>query len=95
MELALEKYGVVVAVMNTPEDWLVMSQGIYNNPNCKPALNHAVTIVGMGVDTKTGEKFWKVKNSFGRAWGLENGYFRIARGKNICGIEEFGYVPIY
>lgn len=94
MEEALVKYGAFVVVINTPIDFLTYSQGIYDNPQCTPALNHAVVIVGVGTDGKTGAPFWKVKNSFGRAYGVENGYFRMAKGKNMCGIEDFAFVAI-
>ncbi|KAJ5069875.1 cathepsin l1 [Anaeramoeba ignava] len=50
--------------------------------------NHAVTIVGYGTDGTT--PFWRVKNSWGTGWG-ENGFFRFARGSNICGIENIAY----
>jgi hypothetical protein len=45
---------------------------------------HAVQIVGWGVEN--GKKFWWVKNSWGKDWGI-NGYFKILRGENMCNIE--------
>ncbi|MDR3540719.1 MAG: C1 family peptidase, partial [Desulfosporosinus sp.] len=48
---------------------------------------HAVVIVGWGKDKQTGVDYWIVRNSWGPAWG-DNGYFKIARGVNECGIEE-------
>ena len=47
-------------------------------------LNHAVVIVGYGVEN--GVKFWIAKNSWGTSFG-DQGYFRIERGNNTCGIS--------
>lgn len=48
---------------------------------------HAIVICGWGVDPGSQAKFWWVQNSWGTDWGV-NGYFRIKRGNNECGIEE-------
>ena len=47
-------------------------------------INHAVTLVGYGV--QNGTNYWIVKNSWGRSWG-ESGYFRIRRGNGTCGVN--------
>jgi cathepsin F len=49
-------------------------------------LDHAVLLVGYGVDATTGTDYWTVKNSWGEKWG-EDGYFRIVRGTGECGIN--------
>lgn len=53
---------------------------------------HAVEIVGWGEENNI--KFWWIKNSWGTKWG-DDGYFRMIRGENNCGIEEnvMGGVP--
>jgi len=63
------------------------SSGIINpGPNdcSKTSLDHAIVIVGFGVDGAL--PFWIVRNSWGTSWG-EEGYFRIIRGKGACGLN--------
>merc|ERR1711874_190163 len=52
-----------------------------------PEGGHAVKIVGWGTDS--GVDYWKVANSWGTTWG-EEGFFRILRGKDHCGMETMG-----
>jgi len=53
----------------------------------QPEGGHAVKIVGYGTDA--GKDYWVVANSWGVNWG-EEGFFRMLRGKNECGIEKMG-----
>jgi cathepsin F len=63
--------------------------GIINLPYayCPYAPNHGVNLVGYGVST-TGLKYWIVRNTWGAYWG-EGGYFRIARGRGLCGVNAY------
>ena len=63
--------------------------GVYNAPYnyCPYAPDHGVTLVGYGV-TSSGLKYWTIKNSWGPYWG-EGGYFRIARGRGLCGVNMY------
>lgn len=61
--------------------------GIFEPIYCPGLLwNHGVVTVGYGNDS--GKDYWKIKNSFGTEWG-EEGYFRILRGKDKCGVESY------
>ena len=63
--------------------------GIYENDFCGSALNHGVLVVAQGQEG--GNRFFKIKNSWGASWG-EEGFIRIAWGKpnsrGTCGVAN-------
>lgn len=48
-------------------------------------LDHGVLIVGY--DTTHTPPYWIIKNSWGASWG-ENGYIRVEKGRNECGLTQ-------
>mmetsp|Transcript_186 Transcript_186/g.715 ORF Transcript_186/g.715 Transcript_186/m.715 type:complete len:365 (-) Transcript_186:381-1475(-) len=77
--------GSVETAFTTYSDFENYVSGIYQHVTGAAVGGHAVKFVGWGVED--GTKYWKVANSWNPYWG-ENGYFRIVRGVNECGIED-------
>jgi len=70
------------------------SHGVYHKHHHEqtPQGGHAVKVIGWGVASDVSGQpisYWTVANSWGTSWG-EEGFFRILRGKNACGIEDMG-----
>lgn len=68
--------------------WSSYQSGIFDGCNkTHPDLNHAVQLVGFGVDPITREEYWIVRNSWSSKWG-ENGYIRLHKSSNFtCGLD--------
>lgn len=82
----IANYGPVAAAVNALP-WQHYVSGIIQN-DCSgdvKQLNHAVQIVGF--DRSGSVPHYIIQNSWGSDFG-ENGYMRIAFGKNICGIAS-------
>ncbi|TDG51548.1 hypothetical protein AWZ03_002008 [Drosophila navojoa] len=82
--------GPVQATMRVYRDFFSYSGGVYRQTAANrgaPTGFHSVKIVGWG-EEHDGVKYWIAANSWGPWWG-ERGYFRILRGSNECGIEEY------
>ncbi|XGW24109.1 hypothetical protein V3C99_005936 [Haemonchus contortus] len=77
--------GPVVSSFTTYDDFSRYRRGIYRHTAGRARGSHAVKIIGWGREGDV--PYWLIANSFHSDWG-ENGYFRMIRGINDCGIEE-------
>ena len=84
---------VSVAIDASHMDFQLYKSGVYSNEECSSSqLDHAVLVVGYG-ETEN-KKYWIVKNSWGKDWGM-NGYIYMSRDNdNNCGIASQASYPI-
>ncbi|KAH7643359.1 group 1 mite allergen-like protein [Dermatophagoides farinae] len=87
IQRALVAFGPLYTAINAdPISTKNYRSGIFNDSSCPEQINHAVLLVGYTPDA------WIIKNSWGKSWGEQHGYFRLARGFNRCGINtEIAY----
>jgi len=85
MIAALNNGGSIAVAFMVYQDFYAYRSGIYTHVTGSALGGHAVRLVGYGVEN--GVKFWIIANSWGNFWG-ENGFFRMKRGTNDCGIES-------
>ncbi|XP_026317557.1 cathepsin B-like [Hyposmocoma kahamanoa] len=81
----LYKYGPVEAAFTVYSDLLSYKSGVYKHIDGEALGGHAIKILGWGVEK--GNKYWLIANSWNADWG-ENGFFKILRGEDHCGIES-------
>jgi len=92
---ALDEYGALAIAMEVSTDpaFMAYKSGIYRSTVCLNADgtgDHAMTLVGYGVDTATNLPFWIIRNSWGTTWG-EAGHMRLLRNANTCGIKNSAF----
>jgi len=89
LEIEIYKWGPIVTGIDIYPDFYTFNakNTIYSWNKKGPKVGgHAIEIVGWGRSHDNVE-YWIVKNSWGTEWG-DQGYFRIRKGVNECGVEE-------
>jgi len=92
---ALANHGPVAVAMSTipMTAFSFYHSGVYSNPLCNPLIpDHIVLAVGYGTD-EVGGDYWILKNQWSKYWG-EDGYMRISRAWDNCGVDTMGALPI-
>lgn len=87
------QHGPILTSMIVYTDLNAYNDGIYEHKYGVRNGSHSLEIVGYDV-SKNGTKYWIIKNTWGTTWG-EQGYFRMVRGKNECGIEDPAYEILF
>jgi cathepsin L len=88
---ALQGGPVSIALNGAATNFQHYTGGILTG-SCEDQLDHGVLVVGYGTDN--GVDYWKVKNSWSSSWG-EDGYIRIERGSNLCGLLDQPSYPTF
>jgi len=81
--------GPIQVAFKVYKSFMSYKSGVYQKHfwELLPEGGHAVKIVGWGTDN--GVDYWIVANSWNTSWG-EDGFFRIKKGSNQCGMETMG-----
>uniref|UniRef100_A0A8C9PU20 Cathepsin B n=1 Tax=Spermophilus dauricus TaxID=99837 RepID=A0A8C9PU20_SPEDA len=79
------KNGPVEGAFTVFSDFLTYKSGVYQHVAGEMMGGHAIRILGWGVEN--GIPYWLVANSWNTDWG-DNGFFKILRGEDHCGIES-------
>ncbi|MCI4382919.1 hypothetical protein PGIGA_G00020380 [Pangasianodon gigas] len=77
--------GPVEGAFTVYEDFLLYKSGVYKHITGGVLGGHAIKILGWGEEN--GTPYWLAANSWNTDWG-DNGYFKILRGVDHCGIES-------
>ncbi|KAK8687780.1 hypothetical protein V6N13_086577 [Hibiscus sabdariffa] len=78
--------GPVEVSFTVYEDFAHYKSGVYKHVTGGVLGGHAVKLIGWGTSDNE-EDYWLLANQWNRGWG-DDGYFKIIRGVDECGIES-------
>ena len=87
METEISTNGPIEGAFTVYEDFLTYKSGVYIHKTGSALGGHAIRVLGYG--SENGVPYWLCANSWNETWG-DNGYFKILRGVDHCGIEQSG-----
>lgn len=85
IQMEIMNHGSVEAAFTVYADFPSYKSGVYQHVTGSALGGHAVKLIGWGVEN--GTPYWLLANSWNTDWG-DNGFFKILRGKDECGIES-------
>ncbi|XP_061621889.1 cathepsin B [Phyllopteryx taeniolatus] len=85
IQLEIYKNGPVEGAFTVYADFVLYKSGVYQHVSGSMLGGHAIKILGWGEED--GVPYWLCANSWNTDWG-DNGFFKILRGSNHCGIES-------
>jgi len=77
--------GPVEGAFTVYDDFPNYKSGVYYQTSQNALGGHAIRILGWGTENTV--NYWLVANSWNNDWG-DNGFFKIRRGTDECGIED-------
>ncbi|CAH1377174.1 cathepsin B-like [Tenebrio molitor] len=86
IQMEMMSHGPVAAVMTVYKDFFFYKEGVYKHFTGEEVGALVVKIIGWGEEENG--KYWLVANSWGNEWGNLEGFFKIRRGADHCGIES-------
>jgi C1A family cysteine protease len=96
LKLALASIGPLsVGINGGINSFFNYGSGVYDDEACDENINRAVLLIGYGTDFsyQPPMDYWIIKNSWSSYWG-EEGYMRLERGVNRCGISNYVVYPV-
>ncbi|XP_006017554.1 cathepsin L1-like [Alligator sinensis] len=96
LEQAVATVGPVsVAVDASNFEFHFYRKGVFNDSHCSRTVSHAMLAVGYGTTQEDGKSkdYWILKNSWSERWG-EQGYIRLWKGDNHCGVANQASFPV-
>ncbi|XP_077449571.1 cathepsin B [Stigmatopora argus] len=85
IQMEIYKNGPVEGAFRVYADFVLYKSGVYQHVTGSMLGGHAIKILGWGEEDDT--PYWLCANSWNSDWG-DNGFFKILRGSNHCGIES-------